>query len=284
MTGPTDKSVLLGKGAREEGKGSGVQTVHSVDKSQSKKEANVHKRIALVLALVTIVALVAPSVALAEENESGWWGNIVGHSYPGGAICITAVDGSMINNCHAVDPLRPYDIVKFDGVPPKQYIATSGAMKAYVFAQPGKDNWIDWAWGVPGWWMYPMPVPYAPAAHMWVPGQPMTKAGPPTVNIVVDQAVDVKGSGNVSQTVDVSSPIATNIHVGQSTNVQAAAQPKGGHPAPKPYCFCYVVKSGDSLSKIAVKYGDTVYGLTVRNHISNPSKIYVGQKLTVCDP
>lgn len=43
----------------------------------------------------------------------------------------------------------------------------------------------------------------------------------------------------------------------------------------------YTVKSGDTLSGIAVKYGTTVATLTAWNGISNPNKIYVGQKLRV---
>lgn len=41
----------------------------------------------------------------------------------------------------------------------------------------------------------------------------------------------------------------------------------------------YTVKSGDTLSEIARKYGTTVSKLTSLNGISNPNKIYVGQKI-----
>lgn len=43
----------------------------------------------------------------------------------------------------------------------------------------------------------------------------------------------------------------------------------------------YTVKSGDNLSTIAKKYGTTVSQLVSWNNISNPDKIYVGQKLRV---
>lgn len=43
----------------------------------------------------------------------------------------------------------------------------------------------------------------------------------------------------------------------------------------------YTVKSGDNLSTIAKKYGTTVSQLASWNNISNPDKIYVGQKLRV---
>jgi LysM repeat protein len=49
-------------------------------------------------------------------------------------------------------------------------------------------------------------------------------------------------------------------------------------------CFVYAVKRGDSVSKIAARYGDTVKGIVSRNKLANANRIYPGQKLTVCDP
>lgn len=43
----------------------------------------------------------------------------------------------------------------------------------------------------------------------------------------------------------------------------------------------YTVKSGDTLSGIAAKYGTTVNKLVSLNNIANPNKIYAGQKLRV---
>lgn len=43
----------------------------------------------------------------------------------------------------------------------------------------------------------------------------------------------------------------------------------------------YVVKSGDTLSGIASKYGTTLQKLQAMNGISNPNKIYSGQRLRV---
>lgn len=43
----------------------------------------------------------------------------------------------------------------------------------------------------------------------------------------------------------------------------------------------YIVKKGDTLSGIAAKHGTTVNKLVSLNNISNPNKIYVGQKLRV---
>jgi nucleoid-associated protein YgaU len=43
--------------------------------------------------------------------------------------------------------------------------------------------------------------------------------------------------------------------------------------------FYYYVKSGDTLSEIAEKYGVTASYLASLNNISDPNKIYVGQRL-----
>ena len=45
----------------------------------------------------------------------------------------------------------------------------------------------------------------------------------------------------------------------------------------------YTIRSGDTLSTIAAKYHTTVAKLASANHISNPNKIYAGQKLTIPD-
>ena len=43
----------------------------------------------------------------------------------------------------------------------------------------------------------------------------------------------------------------------------------------------YTVKSGDTLSAIAKKYGTTYQKIAKDNNIANPNKIYVGQKLVI---
>lgn len=239
------------------------------------------KRIALVLAVVTMLAMVLAPVAMADENEAGWWGNVVGYPYDGNPICLTATDGSMVNNCHAQDPLRPYEPVKFDGIHPGLLIATSGPAKAFVYATPGQDNWVDWAWSVPGWWHHKLPTPKAPEWHMWHPGGEMTHGGPKITEVTVEQNVNVVGSGTAGQAVEVTSPGPSKVTVNQ--NVTMAA-PKPAPKGPALVCFKYKVVAGDNLSKIAKKYGDTVAGLVARNNIKNASKIYTGQILTVCDP
>ena len=43
----------------------------------------------------------------------------------------------------------------------------------------------------------------------------------------------------------------------------------------------YTIKSGDTLSGIALKYGTTTQKLTQLNGISNPNKIYAGTKIRI---
>jgi LysM repeat protein len=71
------------------------------------------------------------------------------------------------------------------------------------------------------------------------------------------------------------------IYVGQVLKVpgQATSPQTGGS-------CTYVVKSGDYLSAIAVKYGTTVWAIAIANNLANPSFIWVGQRLTIpgCSP
>ncbi len=44
---------------------------------------------------------------------------------------------------------------------------------------------------------------------------------------------------------------------------------------------CYIVQPGDTLSKIAQRFGVSVWGVAEANGITNLNKIYVGQKLRI---
>lgn len=68
------------------------------------------------------------------------------------------------------------------------------------------------------------------------------------------------------------------IYVGQVIKIPT----NGSVPStPSSSAEYYVVKSGDTLSKIASKYGTTYQHLAQVNGISNPNKIYVGQKIVI---
>jgi LysM repeat protein len=69
----------------------------------------------------------------------------------------------------------------------------------------------------------------------------------------------------------------------------ALTQPPTGTPppttapttAPKPTFRTYTVKPGDTLSAIAARYNTTVTAISKLNHISDPSKLRVGQVLLI---
>jgi LysM repeat protein len=74
------------------------------------------------------------------------------------------------------------------------------------------------------------------------------------------------------------------IYVGQQLQIpgQEAAVP------PSDTCthITYIVKQGDTLAKIALAYGTTVWAITIANNLANPSFIWVGQRLVIpgCPP
>lgn len=57
---------------------------------------------------------------------------------------------------------------------------------------------------------------------------------------------------------------------------------KGAQPAPPgDACTWYTVQRGDTLTKVAAKYGSTVQAIAQRNSLRNVNLIYVGQRLCV---
>lgn len=64
------------------------------------------------------------------------------------------------------------------------------------------------------------------------------------------------------------------IYVGQKIKVT-------GSPAKKSSKKYHMVKSGDTVSELAVKYGSSQKQIQKWNKLSNPNKIYVGQRLRV---
>jgi putative chitinase len=69
----------------------------------------------------------------------------------------------------------------------------------------------------------------------------------------------------------------SRIYVGQKIVVD------GGMPAPQPPSggTTYVVKPGDNLFRIALRYNMSYLYLAQYNGISNPSHVYVGQTLRI---
>jgi LysM repeat protein len=72
------------------------------------------------------------------------------------------------------------------------------------------------------------------------------------------------------------------IYLGQRLVVPGSAAP-APKPAPAPSASggTYIVQSGDTLAKIAARYGTSVAALMAANGIRNPNLIWVGQRLVV---
>ncbi len=116
------------------------------------------------------------------------------------------------------------------------------------------------------------------------PAPPIAPAPPPgdTTTYVV-QSGDTLGAIAARYGTTVNDLAALNgianpnlIYVGQVLQVSGA-----GTPAPPTDTCIYWVKAGDTLTKIALQYGATVWALTIANNLANPSFIYVGQQLVI---
>ena len=76
------------------------------------------------------------------------------------------------------------------------------------------------------------------------------------------------------------------IYVGQNLVIPGASNSGTSPAAPKPpsqapATSTYVVQAGDTLSKIAARYGTTVQNLMALNGLTNANLIWVGQRLKV---
>lgn len=72
------------------------------------------------------------------------------------------------------------------------------------------------------------------------------------------------------------------IYVGQRLTIPGATgSPSSGTTKPAPFEGYYIVQPGDTLSKIAARYGVSVQTLLSLNGLSNPDRIWVGQRLRI---
>lgn len=116
----------------------------------------------------------------------------------------------------------------------------------------------------------PTPAPKAGTASPTPPGAAVTKV------VLPGQTPQVAGAATPAPLTPSSPQPPTPVPV--ATRAPAAAQPA---PAPAGGETIYVVQRGDTLAKIAAKYGVTVKQLVDLNSIANPNLISTGQKLRI---
>ncbi len=76
------------------------------------------------------------------------------------------------------------------------------------------------------------------------------------------------------------------IYVGQQLTIPGADAPAPApvpvpNPAPQPAGSVYIVQPGDTLTRIALRYGVSVQALALANGLNNLNVIYVGQQLII---
>ncbi len=73
------------------------------------------------------------------------------------------------------------------------------------------------------------------------------------------------------------------IYVGQQLTIPGATAPPAPtpNPAPQPEGSVYIVQPGDTLTRIALRYGVTVQAIALANNLSNLNVIFVGQQLVI---
>lgn len=78
-------------------------------------------------------------------------------------------------------------------------------------------------------------------------------------------------------------PVPTSTSVTSGTKVRSGSKDSNSTSSSKSSTATtvYVVKSGDTLGKIALQYNTTVTAIASANSISNPNRIHVGQRLTI---
>ena len=138
---------------------------------------------------------------------------------------------------------------------------------AVDFCEARKDNYGQWQAGEVFPTPDPQPVPPQPATGTYT-----VKPGDTLSGIAGKYGTTYQELARINNI-----PDPNKISVGQVLRLSGATPP----PAPVNGGQVYTVKPGDTLSAIGTKYGVSYQTIASANNISDPNKIYVGQRLTI---
>lgn len=111
---------------------------------------------------------------------------------------------------------------------------------------------------------------------------PATGVGPtPSAPPATQVAVVVVTPAPPPLTLPPTGSVEPTTAASQTAPTTGPSPTPGPVATPKPTFRTYVVKSGDTLSGIANHFGTTVSAIAALNHISDPSKLHVGQVLKI---
>ncbi|HLS90709.1 MAG TPA: peptidoglycan DD-metalloendopeptidase family protein, partial [Limnochordia bacterium] len=146
---------------------------------------------------------------------------------------------------------QPFTTLPSDGGPDsplETVIAVEPARSAIDFALASRTFTVD---GTPG------------MSDSWSPPQPLS---PP----VAQETVQAPATGDADGSMD---------RIGGPTEEEAQAHPAAASNKPK--IITHVVQRGETISKIAAKYGIDEYTILAANDLPNANMITVGQKLNI---
>ena len=96
---------------------------------------------------------------------------------------------------------------------------------------------------------------------------------------VANQDFIVQDGGVISSNVDL--VMNNDMYRSTNMNIMNEIQTNGEREAEDYSLILYIVKKGDTLWKIAKKYGSTIDDIVRTNGIEDPNRINVGQKLFI---
>ncbi|MGC8782224.1 MAG: LysM peptidoglycan-binding domain-containing protein, partial [Anaerolineae bacterium] len=122
----------------------------------------------------------------------------------------------------------------------------------------------------------PAPTPTGPAATIKVGTATPTPPGASVTKVVLPGQTPQAGVAAATPTIPSSSPPPTPVPIATSAAPTPPIQPASATGE-----TIHVVERGETLAKIAARYGVTAQQIADLNGITNPNLIYAGQKLRI---